>query len=228
MKDIRSIALPLLLCALLGSSGCQRGADDVWNDTKTASRHLSRGVGSVGGKNGSSQQLLDEGSAASYSAGSVEETANTFRVTDEESIPAPRESPGDPGSAIPGIEAFSDPAQNPELAAVFSHIHFDTNSPLIKGEDNLNTLHKIVAYMKSHPRLHIFVEGHCDKRGSASYNFALGANRAQSVRTTLVQDGISPDRIFTISYGKERPLFEESGEEFFKQNRRAQFKTYER
>jgi peptidoglycan-associated lipoprotein len=82
--------------------------------------------------------------------------------------------------------------------------------------------------MKNHPRLYVFVEGHCDKRGSGSYNFALGANRANGVRTALIQEGVSPDRVFTVSYGKEKLLFEEDGEEFHRLNRRSQFKVYEK
>ena len=148
-----------------------------------------------------------------------------LQVGDAEAIPAPKDSPGEPGSAVPGIEAFKDPASDPELAPIFEHIHFDYNSSFVKGDENLRILQNIASYMKSHPRLYIFVEGHCDKRGSAAYNFALGANRANAIRTDLVQDGVSPDHVFTISYGKEKPLFEEEGEEFHRLNRRAQFKV---
>ncbi len=230
MKHTRMVFIPLCIAACLG---CQRSPDEVWNDTKTAGRHVGRGVNTAGGKGGTSRQIEDDnefksGGRSDASADFVPlDEASGVQVGDAESIPAPKDSPGDVGSPIPGIEAFRDPAQDPELASIFEHIHFDYNSGLVKGDDNLRTVHRIADHMKSHPRLYIFVEGHCDKRGSPSYNFSLGANRANAVRTALVNEGASPDHIFTVSYGKERLLFDDDGEEFHKLNRRAQFKVYE-
>jgi peptidoglycan-associated lipoprotein len=217
--------------------GCRRSPDDVWNDTKTAGRHVGRGFDSIGGKQGSSRQIVNgvefaDGTPIAFTKDHkdftpLEDAQLDFQVGDAETIPAPKESPGEPGSSVPGIDAFTDPALNPELAPIFEHIHFDYNSSLVKGDDNLKIVQNIANYMKDHPRLYLFVEGHCDKRGSAAYNFALGANRANGVRTALIQEGISPDRIFTISYGKEKLLFEDDGEEFHQLNRRAQFKVYQ-
>jgi peptidoglycan-associated lipoprotein len=158
----------------------------------------------------------------------LEDDHLNLQIGDEEAVSSPQDSPGDPGSPIPGIEAFRDPAQDPELAPIFEHIHFEYNSSLIKDSESIRVIQKIAEYMKRHPRFYVFVEGHCDKRGSSSYNLALGANRANTVRTAIVQEGVSPDQLFTISYGKERPLFEDEGDEFFRLNRRAQFKIYEK
>jgi len=69
----------------------------------------------------------------------------------------------------------------------------------------------------------IIVEGHCDERGTAEYNMALGERRAQEAKQYLVNLGIDASRIETISYGKERPLDNRSIEEAWAQNRRAQF-----
>lgn len=69
----------------------------------------------------------------------------------------------------------------------------------------------------------IVVEGHCDERGTAEYNMALGERRAQEAKQYLVNLGIDASRIETISYGKERPLDNRSIEEAWAQNRRAQF-----
>jgi len=69
----------------------------------------------------------------------------------------------------------------------------------------------------------IVVEGHCDERGTAEYNMALGERRAQEAKQYLVNLGIDASRIETISYGKERPLDNRSTEEAWAQNRRAQF-----
>lgn len=69
----------------------------------------------------------------------------------------------------------------------------------------------------------IVVEGHCDERGTAEYNMALGERRAQETKQYLVNLGINASRIETISYGEERPLDNRSIEEAWAQNRRAQF-----
>ncbi|HEY4843964.1 MAG TPA: OmpA family protein [Terriglobales bacterium] len=65
----------------------------------------------------------------------------------------------------------------------------------------------------------MLVEGHCDDRGSEEYNIALGANRAQSATEALVQQGVSVDRIRTVSYGKEKPFCTEDSEQCWQQNR---------
>jgi peptidoglycan-associated lipoprotein len=69
----------------------------------------------------------------------------------------------------------------------------------------------------------ISVEGHCDERGTAEYNLALGERRAVAVRTYLVSLGISPDRITTVSYGKEFPFDPGHDEAAWAKNRRAHF-----
>lgn len=69
----------------------------------------------------------------------------------------------------------------------------------------------------------ITIEGHCDERGTAEYNLALGERRAIAVKTFLVSLGISPDRVRTISYGKEFPFDPGKTEEAFYRNRRGHF-----
>lgn len=69
----------------------------------------------------------------------------------------------------------------------------------------------------------ITVEGHCDERGTAEYNLALGERRAVAVKTYLVSLGIAPDRIRTVSYGKEFPFDPGHNEEAWAKNRRAHF-----
>jgi peptidoglycan-associated lipoprotein len=69
----------------------------------------------------------------------------------------------------------------------------------------------------------ITIEGHCDERGTAEYNLALGERRAVAVRTYLVSLGISPDRVRTVSYGKEFPFDPGHTESAWSKNRRAHF-----
>jgi len=59
--------------------------------------------------------------------------------------------------------------------------------------------------MKKYPAWAVTIEGHCDERGTAEYNIALGERRATAVKTYLIALGVSPDRLRTVSYGKEFP-----------------------
>jgi peptidoglycan-associated lipoprotein len=71
------------------------------------------------------------------------------------------------------------------------------------------------------PNFSVVVEGHCDERGSAEYNLALGDRRATAAKDFLVQQGVPADRLKTISYGKERPQCTEASEDCWQKNRRA-------
>ena len=68
------------------------------------------------------------------------------------------------------------------------------------------TLNKQAKWLKANPSVAIAVEGHADERGTREYNLALGDRRASSVKDYLMSQGISSNRISTISYGKERPM----------------------
>ncbi len=73
------------------------------------------------------------------------------------------------------------------------------------------------------PTATIYVEGHCDERGSAEYNLGLGDRRASATREFLTQQGVPVDRLKTISFGKERPTCTEATEGCYQRNRRAHF-----
>ena len=87
--------------------------------------------------------------------------------------------------------------------------------------DARGTLEKQAAWLNKWQAATITVEGHCDERGTREYNLALGERRANSVRDYLVALGINPNRIRTISYGKERPVALGSNEAAWAQNRRG-------
>lgn len=77
--------------------------------------------------------------------------------------------------------------------------------------------------LKKYPQWVVTIEGHCDERGTAEYNLALGERRANAVKTYLVSLGIAPDRLRTVSYGKEFPFDQGHSEDAWSKNRRAHF-----
>lgn len=245
---LKRIFLSLYVIALgltLGTSltGCGRNSNQVWEDSKSCGRHMTRGLRTMGGKHGDSRAVqcrddfmpVEDGSCYSDNTNTMSEFVPLSDQPYEDQVAMadyvsqqPRETPGDPGSSIPGVDSFRDPSTNPTWAAIFHNIIFEYNSNLVKGQDNLDTISAISNYMKRNPNVYVFVEGHCDERGPQAYNLALGSRRSNAVRNLLIQEGVNPDNIFTISYGKERPLFHDQNDESHAQNRRAEFKIYQR
>ncbi|SEO11613.1 peptidoglycan-associated lipoprotein Pal [Bradyrhizobium sp. OK095] len=83
------------------------------------------------------------------------------------------------------------------------------------------TLEKQAQWLQNYRQYNFTVEGHADERGTREYNIALGARRAQSVKSFLASRGIDPNRMRTISYGKERPVAVCNDISCWSQNRRA-------
>ena len=245
--QVTKLFLALYILMLGFSTGCYRNSNEVWEDSKSASRHLSRGLRTMGGKHGDSRAIQNRDDfMPSQNENGYNDPYGMNSQTRDEFVPLsdqayedeiamanyisrqPRETPGDPGSSIPPIDAFQDPSMNSNWSRVFRNIHFDYNSDLVKGQENMQILRNIIDYMKSNQGLYVFVEGHTDERGPEAYNLALAARRSNSVRNLLIDGGINPDNIFTISYGKERPLLHDQNENSWAQNRRVEFKIYQR
>jgi peptidoglycan-associated lipoprotein len=89
--------------------------------------------------------------------------------------------------------------------------------------DGQQVLQANAAVLKKYPGMQVTIEGHCDERGTAEYNLALGERRALSAKTYLVSLGIPADRVKTVSYGKEFPFDAGHDDAAWKQNRRAHF-----
>jgi peptidoglycan-associated lipoprotein len=94
-----------------------------------------------------------------------------------------------------------------------SDIRTDAKAPLQRNAD----------WMKRWNSTQVMVEGHCDSRGSSEYNLALGARRADAVKSYLVSLGVPAGRITTVSKGKEQPLCTEDNESCWQMNRRGHF-----
>ena len=77
--------------------------------------------------------------------------------------------------------------------------------------------------LREFPEVDVRIEGHADERGTIEYNLALGERRADSARRYLIDLGIDPDRLTTVSYGEERPMTPGSNEAAWADNRRDEF-----
>ena len=103
----------------------------------------------------------------------------------------------------------------------FAPVLFEYDSARIRPSEE-SKLQTVAAYAKSNPGK-LVVEGHCDERGTAEYNRALGERRALAARDELVKLGVDTSRISTVSYGSERPADPGHDEGAWSKNRRCEF-----
>jgi peptidoglycan-associated lipoprotein len=108
------------------------------------------------------------------------------------------------------------------MASIQAPIYFDFDRSELKPEAR-EVLNQKAEAMRQYPDIRIRIEGHCDERGTVEYNLALGERRAEAARAYLIDLGIDPDRMTTVSYGEERPAVPESNEAAWAQNRRDEF-----
>lgn len=140
---------------------------------------------------------------------------------------------GDGGTAdatatvtVQAQQATPPPAETNLTESVFEQnvkpIFFDYDSYSVR-DDAKATLQADANYLNQNPQVKVVIGGYCDDRGSINYNLALGENRANAAKQALVNLGVSPDRLRTVSYGKEKQFCTEENEACWQQNRRAQF-----
>ncbi|MGJ8524421.1 Peptidoglycan-associated lipoprotein [Halomonadaceae bacterium LMG 33818] len=101
-------------------------------------------------------------------------------------------------------------------------IYFDFNRDSIRPEFE-SVLNQHAEYLRSHPNVHVTLEGNTDPVGTREYNLGLGERRANSVRQYLAVQGVSPSQIDVVSYGEERPAAAGNSAEAYSQDRRVVF-----
>jgi len=117
------------------------------------------------------------------------------------------------GPATPG-------SQQDFVVNVGDRVFFTTDSSELTPQA-VATLDKQAQWLNQYSQYTFTLEGHADERGTREYNLALGARRAQTVRNYLASRGVSPGRMRTISYGKERPVAVCDDISCWSQNRRV-------
>jgi peptidoglycan-associated lipoprotein len=162
--------------------------------------------------------------AAQDAAPAVAQQAATAAVTDDEAAKRAKEQAAREAAAREAAAREAWLKKNAEALTDLNiqNIYFDYDKSDIRP-DAREILKANAEIFNKNGNAAIVVEGHCDERGTAEYNMALGERRAQETKQYLVNLGINASRIETISYGEERPLDNRSIEEAWAQNRRAQF-----
>ena len=178
----------------------------AWTTANATSASIA-GIGTVAT---SGSQSVSPARSSTYTitatgaGGSVEATA---RLTVNPPPPPP------PAPLPPSLTEAQLFAQN------VHDIFFDYDKADIRTSDT-NVVQQDAAFLTQHPDMKFVIEGHCDERGSAEYNIALGQRRAESMQKALAADGVAASQMRIISYGKERPFCTESNEQCWQQNRR--------
>jgi peptidoglycan-associated lipoprotein len=143
------------------------------------------------------------------------------------STPAPsRSTPTQTASSNTPRSAYPDAATRAridQLLAKIEDAYFNYNEATLRP-DATKTLNadstELRDILKDYPAYKLTIQGHCDERGSAEYNMALGDKRAESAKEYLVQIGIPGQQLNVVSYGKEKPVCEEHDEACWQKNRR--------
>jgi len=127
-----------------------------------------------------------------------------------------------PGSIeTAGLDPFKDMTMDPAALAA-NTVHFAFDSAVVKQTEAAN-VSAVAAALAANASDKLEIDGHCDERGTQEYNRALGERRALALREALAKAGISPDRIRTISFGKDKPADPGHDEAAWSKNRRGEF-----
>ncbi|WDT74119.1 MAG: peptidoglycan-associated lipoprotein Pal [Candidatus Manganitrophus sp.] len=135
--------------------------------------------------------------------------------TEERIDPMAKEAPMPDGGPSGGAEGG-------ERGTSLQDVFFEFDQWVIRPESR-KLLEADAEWLAAHPEAKIQIEGHADERGTEEYNLALGERRAKSVMNFLVNLGVSPSRLSSISYGEEKPFCSDPSESCYEKNRRAHF-----
>ena len=159
------------------------------------------------------KKAVDSGSTTTPVETRADDTADTDAAAEKARLEAER------------IKAEEEERARTAAKAAFTnediYFEFDSAALLPMAQDLLS---KKAGYMLAMSGLSVTIEGHCDERGTDAYNMALGERRAEAAKAFLMNLGVNPSRIDTISYDEERPVDTGNNEAAWAKNRRAHFR----
>ena len=125
------------------------------------------------------------------------------------------------GSSLFG-QTVTEPSEEEQARMALHDLHFAFDS--FELSDNARSVLALnLEWLKQHPGVKIEIEGHTDEQGTEEYNLALGSRRAKIISDYLVENGIDPARMRTISYGESVPIDSALNEDAYAKNRRVHF-----
>ena len=210
-----SVQRPVINSFTAEPSRIERGQSSTlrWSVSNATDMSIDHGIGAVQSQG---QRQVFPASTTTYTL-----TVNGPGGSDTRSVAVEvAEAPAPPPPVSSGPKLTSSELLNQQAQDAF----FDYDKSDIRADAREALTHDATVLKQifsDDPNFTVVVEGHCDERGSAEYNLALGDRRASSAKEFLVQLGVPADRIKTISYGKERPQCTEANESCWQKNRRA-------
>jgi peptidoglycan-associated lipoprotein len=187
-----------------------------WSISGATDMSIDHGVGAVQSQG---QRQIFPRTSTSYmltarGPGGMDSRSVTVEVSTAPPPPPPPSAP-----RLSSADLLQQQAQDAFFDYDMSEIRADGRDALTRDAALLKQI------FQQDPNFAVMVEGHCDERGSAEYNLALGDRRATAAKEFLVQLGVPADRLKTISYGKELPQCTEASEACWQKNRRAHLKA---
>jgi peptidoglycan-associated lipoprotein len=185
-----------------------------WSISNATDMSIDRGVGAV--QSQGQRQVFPRTSTIYTLTARGPGGMDSRSVTVAVSTPPPPPPPAPPSAPrLSSADLLQPQAQDAFFDYDMSEIRADGRDALMRDAALLKQI------FQQDPNFSVVVEGHCDERGSAEYNLALGDRRATAAKDFLVQLGVPAERLKTISYGKERPQCTEANEACWQKNRRA-------
>src|ERR1700733_257116 len=184
-----------------------------WSITGATDMSIDRGVGAV--QSTGQRQVFPRASTSYTLTVRGPGGMNSRSVTGQVANGPPPPPPAANTPRLSSADLLQQQAQDAFFDYDMSEVRNDARDALTKDAALLKQI------FQQDPNFSVIVEGHCDERGSAEYNLALGDRRATAAKDFLVQLGVPADRLKTISYGKERPQCTEASEDCWQKNRRA-------
>jgi peptidoglycan-associated lipoprotein len=181
----------------------------TWNSTSATAVMIDGGIGTV---EASGSRTVSPAASTTYSA-KASGPGGTANAETRVTVTPPAGGSTPVTLTITDTEFFS---------TYIKDVFYDFDSYDLR-EDARQVLREDARALAERPKIQVVIEGHCDERGSESYNLALGDKRANVAKEFLVSQGIATDRIESISYGEERPFATGHDEAAWAQNRRAHF-----
>jgi len=194
----------IISLALLFSSGCGKKEVEVPGS--------GPGSGSYSGGTDINYPPADE-------TGYSESTLGSEGTLDDTSSPQSGDLSVNRGE-VQGTDEFK--REHGRTSMGLSPVYFNFDQATIRT-DMADRMANNAMFLKQLQGAKVIIEGNCDERGTKEYNLALGQRRALNAQEYLVNLGVEANRIRTVSYGEERPLFVGQDEESYAQNRRADF-----